>query len=172
MNKSRLVSIISKASNKYGDKLVDFMDKYNLYNLQSASEEQLQEYIEEKGLVETKLDDRLPKLIKEECEQKEKKIMKKLFISQPMNGKTDEEILRERNEAINIVKDIVGEEVEVLETFFDDFGPDKKPLHYLAKSLECLAEADIAYFVPGWENARGCKIEHQCAVEYGIERIE
>jgi len=45
--------------------------------------------------------------------------MKKLFISQPMNGKTDEEILRERNEAINIAKDIVGEEVEVLETFFD-----------------------------------------------------
>jgi len=52
MNKSRLISIISNASNKYGDKLVDFMDNYNLYNLQSATEEQLQEYIEEKGLVE------------------------------------------------------------------------------------------------------------------------
>ena len=89
-----------------------------------------------------------------------------------MNGKTDEEILRERNEAIDITKDIVGEEVEVLETFFDDLGPDKKPLHYLAKSLEYLAEADIAYFVPGWENTGGCKIEHQCAVEYGIDRIE
>lgn len=35
--------------------------------------------------------------------------MKKLFISQPMNGKTDEEILRERNEAINITKAIVQE---------------------------------------------------------------
>lgn len=98
--------------------------------------------------------------------------MKKLFISQPMNGKTDEEILRERKEAINIAKDIVGEEIEVLETFFDDLGPDKKLLHYLAKSLEYLAEADIAYFVSGWENARGCKIEHRCAVEYGIDRIE
>lgn len=52
MNKSRLISIISNASNKYGDKLVDFMDKYNLYNLQSATEEQLQEYIEEKGLAQ------------------------------------------------------------------------------------------------------------------------
>ena len=76
------------------------------------------------------------------------------------------------NEAINITKDILGEEVEVLETYFGDFGPDKKPLHYLAKSLEYLAEADIAYFVPGWENARGCKIEYLCAVEYGIDRIE
>lgn len=50
MNKSRLVSIISKAGNKYGDKLIDFMDKYNLYNLQSATEEQLEEYIKEKRL--------------------------------------------------------------------------------------------------------------------------
>ena len=98
--------------------------------------------------------------------------MKKLFISQPMNGKTDEEILRERQEAISVAQDIIGEEVQALETFFDDFGPDKKPLHYLAKSLECLAEADIAYFAPGWENARGCKIEHQCAVEYNIDIIE
>lgn len=50
--------------------------------------------------------------------------MKKLFISQPMNGKTDEKILREREEAILIAQDIVGEEVEVLETFFDDFGTE------------------------------------------------
>lgn len=45
--------------------------------------------------------------------------MKKIFISQPMIGKTDEEILRERKEAIKLAKDIVGEEIEVLETFFD-----------------------------------------------------
>jgi len=79
MNKSRLVSIISKASNKYEDKLVDFMDKYNLYNLQSASGEQLQEYIEEKGLVEMKLDDRLQKLIKEEGEQVQREREKPLL---------------------------------------------------------------------------------------------
>ena len=42
---------------------------------------------------------------------------KKLFISQPMNGKSDEEILRERNEAIKIAEDIQGEEIEVLEMF-------------------------------------------------------
>lgn len=97
--------------------------------------------------------------------------MKKIFISQPMSGKTDEEILRERKEAIKLAKDIVGEEIEVLETFFDYLEPNKKPLHYLAKSLEYLAEADIAYFLPGWENSRGCKIEHRCAVEYGIDRF-
>lgn len=98
--------------------------------------------------------------------------MKKLFISQPMRGKTDEQILAEREEAINIAKEMVGEDVEVLETFFEDFGPDVAPLHYLARSIEYLAKADVVYFVPGWEDARGCKIEHTCAVEYGIDRIE
>ena len=33
-------------------------------------------------------------------------------------------------------------------------------------------EADVAYFAEGWDEARGCKIEHTCAVEYNIDRIE
>lgn len=44
--------------------------------------------------------------------------MKKLFISQPMRGKTDEEILRERNEAITIAKDIMKDDIEVIDSFF------------------------------------------------------
>jgi hypothetical protein len=97
--------------------------------------------------------------------------MKKLFISQPMRGKTDEEILKERKKAIAKAKEVAGEDIEVLETFFN-FPKGTKPLYYLAKSIEFLSKADIAYFVPGWNNARGCKIEHECAVEYGIDRIE
>ena len=97
--------------------------------------------------------------------------MKKLFISQPMRGKTDEEILKEREIAIEKVKNVLGEDVEVLETFFDDFSVDAKPLEYLARSIQFLAKADAAYFVDGWENARGCKIEHECALEYGIRII-
>ena len=42
----------------------------------------------------------------------------------------------------------------------------------LAKSLELLADADVAYFAKGWESARGCRIENQCAIEYGIDTIE
>lgn len=49
---------------------------------------------------------------------------------------------------------------------------DAKPLWYLAKSLELLSAADVAYFVKGWEKARGCKIENTCAIEYGIDVIE
>ncbi len=98
--------------------------------------------------------------------------MKKLFISQPMRGKTDEEILKEREEAIAKAKEVLGEDVEVLDTFFGDFGPDATPLTYLARSLEYLAKADIAYFAKGWQLARGCRIEYKCAIEYGIKAME
>ena len=98
--------------------------------------------------------------------------MKKLFISQPMRGKSDEEILREREEAIKKAKEVCGEEVEVIDSFFQSAQANARPLWLLGKSLELLSTADIAYFAPGWEDARGCKIEHLCAVEYGLDRIE
>lgn len=97
--------------------------------------------------------------------------MIKLFISQPMRGKTDEEILAERADAIRIAKEIAGEGVEVLDSFFQ--GSDlTKPLEYLGESIKLLAQADIAYFAPGWHKARGCLIEHECAIQYGIRCVE
>lgn len=102
--------------------------------------------------------------------------MIKVFISQPMNGKSEEEIQRTREKAIaSIRKDLkdFGEEAEVLESYFEDYNPDAGcvPLKYLAESLKLLADADIAYFAKGWEDARGCRIENICATEYGIEII-
>lgn len=98
--------------------------------------------------------------------------MKKLFISQPMRGKSDEEILKEREKAIKSAEVQVGESVEVIDSFFQAAPADAKPLWFLGKSLELLANADVAYFAKGWDEARGCKIEHACAVEYGILTIE
>lgn len=43
------------------------------------------------------------------------------------------------------------------------------PLCYLAKSLENMSLCHAAYFCKGWENARGCRIEHDAAVAYGLE---
>ena len=56
--------------------------------------------------------------------------------------------------------------------FFQSAPTDARPLWYLGESLKLLATADVAYFAKGWEKARGCKIEHTCAVEYGIPTIE
>ena len=98
--------------------------------------------------------------------------MKKLFISQPMRGKSDEEILAERKKAIELAQEMIGEPVEVIDSFFQNAPADARPLWFLGKSLELLSTADIAYFAKGWEDARGCRIENQCAIEYGIEVIE
>ena len=98
--------------------------------------------------------------------------MKKLFISQPMKGKTDEEILKERENIIKKIKDNSDEEIQLIDSFFAGAPADARPLWFLAKSLELLSTADYAAFTPDWENARGCKIEHICALEYGIKIIE
>jgi hypothetical protein len=96
----------------------------------------------------------------------------KLFISQPMRGKTDEEILATRQKAIASAERHLGEKVEVIDSFFQNAPVDASPLWYLAKSIELLATADVAYFAKGWEEARGCRIENTCAIEYGIDVIE
>lgn len=100
--------------------------------------------------------------------------MVKVFISQPMKGKTDEEILAVREKAIASVKEKIadGEEVLVIDSFLQGAPADARPLWFLGKSLELLSTADVAYFAKGWENARGCRIENTCAIEYGIDVIE
>ena len=98
--------------------------------------------------------------------------MKKLFISQPMKDKTDEEILAVREQAIKSATELLGEEVEVIDSFFQNAPIDAKPLWFLGKSIELLSTADVVYFAKGWEDYRGCRIENTCAIEYGITVIE
>lgn len=98
--------------------------------------------------------------------------MKKIFISQPMNGKTDEEIEAVRAKAIQSAKDYLHEDVEVIDSFFKDAPVDAKPLWYLGKSIQLLSEADLAVFCAGWTQYRGCDIEHICAHQYGIDCID
>lgn len=98
--------------------------------------------------------------------------MKKLFISQPMRGRSDEEILKERDELIKTAEDVVGEKLEVIDSFFQAAPTEAKPLWFLGKSIELLSTADVAIFAKGWEEARGCRIENTCAKEYDIACIE
>ena len=96
--------------------------------------------------------------------------MKKLFISQPMKDKTNEEIKEERNKIVKKVTERFGE-VEVIDSFFENAPHDANPLWFLGKSLELLSTADCAYFAEDWKDYRGCKIEHEAAVNYGIDIV-
>lgn len=96
----------------------------------------------------------------------------KVFISQPMRDKTDEQIIEERQHAINIIKKKYGKDVEILDSFFKGAPHESTPIWFLGKSLEVLSQADLAYFIGDWEKYRGCKIENIVAHEYGIDTIE
>ena len=91
----------------------------------------------------------------------------KIFISQPMRGKTAAEIKQEREKAILSAVRKYGSDVEVLDSNFKDY--DGSAAKFLVKSLELLSTADVALFLPGWKEARGCRIEHIFCEEYGIE---
>lgn len=100
--------------------------------------------------------------------------MKKLFISQPMNGKTDREILAVREKAIKSAEKKLGEPVEVIDSFFQrGTAPEDaiSGLWWLGESIKLLASADVAYFAEGWEKARGCRIENTCAIEYDVPLV-
>lgn len=90
----------------------------------------------------------------------------KVMISQPMRGKTNEQIVEERQEIINGLKQ---EGLEVLDTIISENAPKDmdEAIYYLSKSIELIGKVDCVYFMNGWEKARGCRIEHEVAVSYG-----
>lgn len=98
--------------------------------------------------------------------------MKKIFISQPMRNKTDEEIENERNRAIEKVKEIFDDEVEVIDSFFKNAPHDATPLWYLGESVKLLGQADFVYFCKDWNKYRGCIVEHEVCKQYKIKYVE
>ena len=103
-----------------------------------------------------------------------KKSTLKIFISQPMSGLEDSEILEKREEIVDKLRKIYAEnDLEILDTFnpIPEGVKVKNHLSYLAYGLTYLADADIAYFAEGWDKKRGCKIENLCAKEYEIPTI-
>lgn len=99
----------------------------------------------------------------------------KVFISQPMQGLTDEEILKAREEAIVYAKahlpHLKDEEIEIINSFFPGAVAENRPLWNLGKSLQLLSEADVCLFIGSWVMSRGCRIEHECCLQYGIKAI-
>lgn len=96
---------------------------------------------------------------------------KKIMISQPMKGKTKEQIEAARRVVVEAITNAGG---EVIDTIFAP-SPEEaqnKPLWYFSKAIEAMSTVDIVVFFPGWENARGCVIEHIIASAYGIAIVD
>ena len=100
---------------------------------------------------------------------------KKAMLSQPMAGRTEQEIVAVRNRAI---AELERRGYEVVNTLFtDEWYSDAKckergvvniPLMFLARSITNMSLCHAAYFCKGWKNARGCILEHAVAKAYGL----
>lgn len=106
---------------------------------------------------------------------------KNIFISQPMTGKSEEEILATRQkeiEKIHQLFDADGVEINIIASYIDDATRKHFKEHvsddinwdifWLSQSLERLAMADMIWLCDGWEYSNGCNIELECATRYGI----
>lgn len=97
--------------------------------------------------------------------------MKKAMISQPMRGKTNEEILETRRKAIQFLED---HNYKFVNSFITREIPGEvvnSPMWYLAQAIERMSKCHTVYFVDGWESARGCLIEYHIAKAYGLETL-
>ena len=80
---------------------------------------------------------------KEYTDSEEKKSPFKVFISQPMKDRTDEEIMQERNK---IMAKWTNKSVEFIDSFFCE--PGKNSTELLGKSIFLMGEADLVVFAP------------------------
>ena len=94
----------------------------------------------------------------------------KVMISQPMEGKNDSDVKNIRDEIIEKFKRM---HIDVVDSFCTQDAPSdvyNPPVYYLGKTIaNWLHSIDAVYFVDGWRDARGCRIEHQICKEYGIK---
>ena len=99
---------------------------------------------------------------------------KKLFVSQPMMGLNEKAIICARRRIIDEASRITGEQYEIIDSYIPGRKYDGKQhsVRCLADSIAFLADADAAVFGWGWEDARGCRIEHQICEDYGIPIID
>lgn len=97
--------------------------------------------------------------------------MKKLFVSVPMKGRTEEEIKASIQKMKKIAEIYEGEELKLIDSYAKSTPPkdSKEAVWYLGESLKKLARADV--FIGICENYdwNGCFIERETAEKYGIK---
>ena len=97
----------------------------------------------------------------------------KVFISQPMKGRTDKEILDERDAVIEYLKQKYSD-ISIIDSFLDIEPPEVKTIavFYLGKSIQLLSDADLCVVVGDVSDNNGCQIEMEVCKRYGIELIQ
>lgn len=98
--------------------------------------------------------------------------MKKLFISQPMRDKTDEEILAEREKAVKVAKEMLNEDVEVIDSFFWEAPHDAPHWYLVGRSLEYLLQQTSLSFAPDGKWIQGAELNIYVPTNMVFESLE
>ena len=107
-----------------------------------------------------------------------------VFISQPMTGLTENDILLTKAKEIRSVYKYFNTDIYDV-SIIDSYINDKKrhklqeympnnvnwDIYWLSQSLQKLALADVLWLCDGWEYSKGCNIELECAIQYGLDIV-
>ena len=99
--------------------------------------------------------------------------MKKLFVSVPMKGRRQEDILHSIKRMHEIAEIMINERLEIIPSYIEDKPPVdvKEAVWYLGESIKKLSQADyMAKTDLSWEYP-GCHTESEVADLYGIPTI-
>ena len=101
-----------------------------------------------------------------------------------MTGKSEEEILATRQKAIDEIHQLAkkdGVEINIIASYIDDATRKhfeerltddiNWDIYWLSQSLQKLAMADMIWLCEGWEYSKGCNVELECAMQYGISIV-
>ena len=97
--------------------------------------------------------------------------MKKLFVSVPMKGRTEEEIKASIQKMKKIAEIYEGEELKLIDSYTKSTPPkdSKEAVWYLGESLKKLAQADVFIGIRESYDWNGCCIERETAERYDIK---
>lgn len=97
--------------------------------------------------------------------------MKKLFVSVPMKGRTEEEIKASIQKMKKIAEIYEEEELELIDSYIEDNPPkdNNQAIWFLGESLKKLAQADVFIGINEAWDWCGCYIEIETAKRYGIK---
>ena len=95
--------------------------------------------------------------------------MKKLFISCPMKGRTEENIRKSMEKMHKIAEAVFEQELEVIPSYIEDHPPkdSREAIWYLGESIKLLSQADF-FIGPDYSEYKGCDIERAVAISYAV----
>lgn len=97
--------------------------------------------------------------------------MKKLFVSVPMKGRTEENVKKSIEKMKKIAEAYEGEELELIDTWIPDEAPECKNrgLWYLGESIKMMADADVFISAGAFSEYAGVTQELNAALAYGLK---